>query len=243
MKSKIILTLVATVFGLSLVLGFNAQGSEIQVQGVASAEHIENLIIEKDELELQKQELLSQLGEKEATLEQFEAAATISIEDKDIQVLLWQSRALGGLADLQGPGVRIYLNDRPRATILESEAFNLSNYIVHDTDLLGVVNELRSAGAEAIEINGVRILSSSRITCGGPTINVGREERFSPPFIVQAIGDPDALFANFMQDDSIYGKLRFYGLEFRIEKAENIIVPRFYGTFEYKYLIPSSGGV
>ena len=40
-------------------------------------------------------------------------------------------------------------------------------YIVHDSDLLEVVNELRAAGAEAVAINGVRIIGSSRISCGG----------------------------------------------------------------------------
>ena len=83
---------------------------------------------------------------------------------------------------------------------------------------LEVINELKAAGAEAIGINGVRILGNSRISCGGPTINVGDDQRFAPPFVIHAIGDPDALAGYFQSPDSIYHILTFYGLEFSIKK-------------------------
>ena len=41
-----------------------------------------------------------------------------------------------------------------RDSILDSDPDMLGYYIVHDSDLLEVVNELRAAGAEAIAING-----------------------------------------------------------------------------------------
>ena len=45
-------------------------------------------------------------------------------------------------------------------------------YIIHDDDLLRVINELRAAGAEAIAINGERIVAMSEIRCAGPTLSV-----------------------------------------------------------------------
>lgn len=48
--------------------------------------------------------------------------------------------------------------------------------MVHDVDLREIVNELANAGAQAIEVNGQRIVSSSCVTCAGNVISInGRE--------------------------------------------------------------------
>jgi uncharacterized protein YlxW (UPF0749 family) len=118
----------------------------------------------------------------------------------------------------------------------------LGYYIVHDSDLLEVVNELRAAGAEAIAINGVRIIETSRISCGGPTINVGKEQRFVPPFVIHAVGDPEALTSYFQREDSIYQTLMYWGLRFEIKKKDLIQIPRYIGDLEYKYAKPIEEG-
>jgi uncharacterized protein YlxW (UPF0749 family) len=84
-----------------------------------------------------------------------------------------------------------------RDSFLNINLYMMNYFIVHDSDMLHVINELRGAGAEAIAINGTRIMATSRISCGGPTINVGKSERFTPPFVIHAIGDPDALWPAF----------------------------------------------
>src|SRR5699024_10482790 len=112
----------------------------------------------------------------------------------------------------------------------------IDQYIVHDSDLLNVVNELRAAGAEAISINDMRIIETSRISCGGPTINIGKDQRFVPPFKIKAIGNPEELANSFKEDDSIYHILNAWGLEFTIKKSETIYIPRYiYGALEYEY--------
>ena len=157
---------------------------------------------------------------------------------EEIQKQLFEARVLAGLTDIQGPGVEIILNDRKKDTVMPDELYYITDFIVHDSDLLEVINELKAAGAEAIGINGVRILGNSRISCGGPTINVGKDQRFAPPFIIHAIGDPDALAAYFQRPDSIYHILTFYGLEFSIKKMDNITIPRYYGEVEFKFAKP-----
>ncbi len=44
--------------------------------------------------------------------------------------------------------------------------------LIHDIDVLRIINDLRGAGAEAIDINGQRVLAISEIKCGGPIIRV-----------------------------------------------------------------------
>ena len=65
-------------------------------------------------------------------------------------------------------------------------------YIIHDDDLLRVINELRAAGAEAIAINGERIVAMSEIRCAGPTLSVNNN-RSAPPYEIKAIGNPNNL--------------------------------------------------
>jgi len=238
------LVFVASVLlGFVVVNEFGVAGDEVKIGGVTSALHIENLLAQKEVLDSQKQALLESVLEKEALLKDFEVRSVrIGLTDEELKQQIWNARVLAGLTELQGQGVRIVLNDRPRDSIVFDEQFELSSFIVHDTDLLGVINELRAAGAEAIEINGVRILANSRISCGGPTINVGREQRFTPPFIIHAIGDPQALAGIFQEPDSIYHMLVFYGLEFRIEIMDIVNIPRHYGTTNLEYALPAKGG-
>lgn len=229
--------------GFFVVNGFGSDEDEIRIGGVTSALHIESLLEQKQDLDTKKQALLDNVREKEALITGFEdKSILIGQTEQGIQQKIWNARVLAGLTDLQGQGIKIVLNDRPRDSIVMGEQYDLSSFIVHDTDLLGVINELRAAGAEAIEINGVRILANSRISCGGPTINVGKEQRFTPPFVIHAIGDPQALTGIFQKPDSIYNLLVFYGLEFKIEIMENVKIHRHFGTIEFEYAIPAMGG-
>lgn len=71
-----------------------------------------------------------------------------------------------GITNLEGQGIEITLKDDPSATretigILE----DISSHIVHDADLRALVNELKNAGAEAISINGQRLVNTTAITC------------------------------------------------------------------------------
>lgn len=52
----------------------------------------------------------------------------------------------------------------------------MSKLVVHNTDLTAIVNMLRHANAEAISINGQRIIATSAITCEGSVIKINGEK-------------------------------------------------------------------
>lgn len=87
-------------------------------------------------------------------------------------------RYQAGLCAVEGPGIMVTLNDSKQKVKLGD---NQNLYIVHDEDLLRVINELRAAGAEAIAINDQRLVSRSEIRCVGPTVTVNGK-MFGPPF-------------------------------------------------------------
>ena len=59
--------------------------------------------------------------------------------------------------------------------------------IVHMPDILGVINELKNAGAEALSINDKRVVSTTSLTCEGNIINI-HGDKISYPFVIKAIG-------------------------------------------------------
>lgn len=69
-----------------------------------------------------------------------------------------------GLTNLEGTGVEITVKDDPQATNI-GVFDDISDHIVHDADLRALVNDLKNAGAEAISINGQRLVNTTAITC------------------------------------------------------------------------------
>lgn len=94
-----------------------------------------------------------------------------------------------GLTDVRGPGITLRISDN-----VSDDPYTLSDKIVHDLDVAMIVNALKAAGAEAITINGKRILNFTEVVCLGPVIRVN-DEAVAAPFILKAIGNPDDLMA------------------------------------------------
>jgi len=237
------ITLICILLGFFCVKAFEDPDSREEFIGIPSLEKIDELLQEKKLLEQQYQQLIDRYNSYLRTVEEHEKKiADRSVSGQRLLQQLQEARMLAGMTELEGPGVEVVLNDRKRDTIIMDNPHFLSAYIVHDSDLLAVVNELRAAGAEAIAINGERILATSRISCGGPTINVGRYERFAPPFVIHAIGDPEKLAGYFKNPDSIYHTLVFWGLQFDITKKELVRIPRYFRDVTMQYAIPIKEG-
>ncbi|MRG85489.1 DUF881 domain-containing protein [Salinibacillus xinjiangensis] len=122
-----------------------------------------------------------------------------------------------GEVPIQGPGVTITLND---ANYIPSED-NVNDYIVHDLHVHLVVNELLSSGANAISINGQRLLKNSHIACIGPVISVDGEQH-PAPFVISAIGDPEVLNASFELQNGVLDVLVSDNVEVTVEKKDQI---------------------
>jgi len=254
-KELWVLTLIGILAGFFVVRVLDAQHPQLGISSMLSPQSldqylegrslakIEQYVNRAKELEERRDALLEEIRALEEVIDRHEEKAAERLhKGEQIREELQQSRMMANLLDVEGPGIEIILDDRKRDSILDSDPGLLGYYIVHDSDLLEVVNELRAAGAEAIAINGVRIIETSRISCGGPTINVGKEQRFVPPFVIHAIGDPDALASYFQREDSIYQTLMYWGLRFEIKKKELIQIPRYIGDVEYKYAKPIKEG-
>ena len=137
---------------------------------------------------------------------------------------------------LQGKGIILTIDDSQQ-TIKAGENKNL--YIIHDEDLLRVVNELRAAGAEAIAINDQRVTGTSEIRCVGPTVLVN-EIRLAAPFVIKAIGNPQTLESSLKLRGGVLDNFKFWGIKAELAKSDTVKVPpaALRQSFEYAKIVP-----
>ena len=140
-------------------------------------------------------------------------------------------RMRAGLTALSGPGVIVRLDD---SSVKAKKGEDPNLYLIHDDDLLKVINELRAAGAEAISVNGQRLTGTSEIRCAGPTLSVNNV-RSAPPFEVRAIGDQASLSQALKMRGGVAETLKVWGIELEIESSDDVYIPPFEGTLNYTY--------
>lgn len=151
----------------------------------ATAEQRDELL-QRIESARQRQNTLS---DKAAALDsEVRALGEQALGDPQLRARLQLLETHSGTAQVKGPGVVIVVGDAPEANSAEG--------LVLDTDLRRLVNGLRTAGAEAIAINGYRLTPLTPIRSAGAAITVDFVS-LSPPYRVEAIGDPEQLAARF----------------------------------------------
>lgn len=144
---------------------------------------------------------------------------------------LKENNMILGNTDVTGEGVEIILAD----AVNISSSLSASEQIIHYGDIQDVVNELRNAGAEAIEVNGQRIVNTSAITCEGNIIKINGE-RIGSPFIIKAIGSKELLYGALERAGSILDWIREAGNIATVTKKDSIIINRFTGVISHEYL-------
>ena len=131
-----------------------------------------------------------------------------------------------GMTDVKGQGVVISLADNTNENTPNSfSSIDSSNYLVHDGNLISIVNELKAAGAEAISINDKRVSNTTAITCAGNVIQVNGE-KIGSPFIIKAIGSKDLLYGEVQKNSGTLYKLRKYGVITEIKKSDSIEISK-----------------
>ena len=144
-----------------------------------------------------------------------------------------QLEVAAGLVAVSGPAVSVSLDDAPRrkGRPLTGDPDDL---VVHQQDLEAVVNALWVGGAEAMTLMGQRIVSTSAVRCVGNTVILhGRV--YSPPFVVQAIGDPLALRSALAREPGLLvfqDYVERFGLRYTVETDREARLPAYDGPLE-----------
>lgn len=197
-------------------------------------------------------ELGQLIDSKQANVERLEAqarqlnadvnAATGELAQTDDPIAQEVGRAASvaqaaGMTELHGPGVTVRLNDAPLPAGEELQDAQLDNYLIHQQDVQAVVNALWAGEAEAMTIMGVRVISTSAVRCVGNTLLL-HGKRYSPEFVIKAIGDPVRLRAALEASPSVSDfrdAVRNYGLGYSLTTETDVIAPAYSGPIDLRY--------
>ena len=208
---------VKTVNDSSTAVGKTKKENELRNSVLSWKEKYETLYNE----ESQKAKELERLREEASKQDTNSTALSEELQETDI---------LLGYSEISGQGVIITLKDATADSVLG----NATDYIVHDGDLLEVVNALKNAGAEAISINGQRIVNTTAITCAGNIIKINGEKTGSP-FVIKAIGLTEKLSGALTMPGGYLELLENDGVQVKLEESQNIIIPKYDGMYKFQY--------
>ena len=147
-----------------------------------------------------------------------------------------QNNMLLGLYEVKGEGIQIKLADNNTGILKNgNEAFDLSAQLVHYDDLIEVINALNNAGAEAISINGQRIIQTTAITCEGNVIKI-HGQKVSSPFTIKAIGSQGLLYGSLTMIGGYLYILDEAGVIVEVNQLDDLTVEKYTGVINYKYV-------
>lgn len=218
------IALVCVVLGIMLAVQFRTTQD---VRTSIPYQRVEDLSRRLNQTEKERDALLNEVH-------QLRQNSGTGVASQEVELI----KMAAGLVALQGPGVVISIDDSKRPS---KPGENPNLYIIHDDDLLKVINELLASGAEAISINEQRLIATSEIRCAGPTLSVNNV-RSSPPYEIRAIGDPKTLENALKMRGGVIETLQFWGIQISIKKQETVLVPAYKGAFRFDYGQPVKEG-
>lgn len=185
----------------------------------------------KQSLEAEKirsQALEIQLNADEKRVAQYESKP-VGKELEGLKAEIDYAKFYAGMTDVSGPGVIITLKDSQQELMAGEKP---ASALIHDSDILLLINYLKMSGSEAISVNGERIVAVSETQCAGPTISVNGD-RHPAPFEIKAIGNADYLVAklNGNDMDNVLGFLKLRGIQVNVEKSDKIDIPKYRNIF------------
>ncbi|WEH26317.1 DUF881 domain-containing protein [Streptomyces sp. AM 3-1-1] len=169
-RAQLIVALLLFVLGLGLAIQVRSHNDSSALRG-ARQEDLVRILDELDDrtqrLEDEKQSLEGQRTELENSSDQAEEARKQTVEKER------QLGILAGTVAAQGPGITVTVDD--------------PKHRVKADMLLDTIQELRAAGAEAIQIGDVRVVASTYLTDEGKSVRIDGH-KVEAPFRFKVIG-------------------------------------------------------
>jgi uncharacterized protein YlxW (UPF0749 family) len=161
----------------------------------------------------------------------------------DLEERIARLEGPAGLTAVEGPGLSVTMNDAPEQ-VRETAGEDVSKTIVHQQDIQAVANAMWAGGAEAMTIQGQRVVSTTGIKCVGNTVLL-HGVYYSPPYVISAIGDADGMRASLDNSAYIQAYLRdvdAWDLGWDVQQDASIRAPAFEGSTEMRHARVATGG-
>ena len=240
-RSKYILSL--SVLSILFGLLFSIQkGGKVENYSLISLNTLQIMKNEIEESKNQIKNLNKSIDEKNIKLN--ELRQVIKEDDKSLEKYISEEiellKLVAGLKDIRGPGIRFTIADNEEKEVLGE---SIQDDIIHDSEIQIILNDLKNAGAEAISINGERVVYRSEVKCGGPIIRInGRSS--ANPFVIDVIGEPKLLYSSVTAKESFGWTLKeVYNKKVEVEMIDEIFISKYnWLDSSFKYANPIKEG-
>lgn len=223
-QGRVAIALVCVVLGLMLAVQFRTTQD---IRSTVPFQRIEDLSNRLSQVEKERDALLKEV-------ETLKDSTSKEVIEEQVENL----KMGAGLLTVKGPGVVVTIDDSKRQS---KPGENPNLFVIHDDDILKVINELWAAGAEVVSINEQRLIATSEIRCAGPTLSVNNT-RYSPPYEIKAIGDGKNLENSLRMRGGVVEMLQGWGIQINIKREDEIEVPAYKGSFRFEYAKPIKEG-
>ncbi len=235
-EGRIFVFIASIVIGLLISLNINFGNTEPRI--ILSSKEFQDSYRKKNNLYLEVSNLKDSHYQLQKKLDSYESGN----KDKDkivdsINNELNENMRILGYAPVKGQGIVITMVDALNEFNNSSDDnISRAQRIIHNIDILAVVNELKNLDAEAIAINGQRILLNSEVNCSGPFISVN-QIKTPTPFYISVIGNKDSMKNYLLNNTESYIKLLINrGININIETKDELVIPAYIGSMKFKNL-------
>lgn len=234
-SSALLLSIVCAVASFGFVLAAHAR----RAAGAAEAPRKAQLIrlIEQSQGTVARLDATVAGLRRDLSRAQQQQARAVRLSEEQARQLT-QLLEAAGVTGLTGPGAVVTLTD---AEHVPSGPADQSAYRIHDQDLQLVVNALFAAGAEAVAVNGNRVVATTSIRSAGDTIVVDLRP-LVPPYRVVAIGADAGAFRRSAIAGRFAAWASEFGLGFRVDTSRSLSVPPYAGTVSLSAAAPAGPG-
>ncbi len=218
-EASIFVFIASIIIGVLIALNINLSSTSSNIQLTANeyskaVEERTKLRQEINAIDDNNNEIINKLNEYTS----FEQKNEKIVEDLKMQLSL--SKMISGFEDTKGSGIKITITDGDTDNVPRDIQWIK---ILHDNDMINVVNDLRAAGAEAISINGYRVYPYSSIICDWAFLKMN-DIQIPKPFEVEVIGEPKVLEEFVTKENSYIKILKTRGLDIEIKEVKEIIM-------------------
>lgn len=226
-------------FFLCLAVGFSivvqskvTNGQQLYVSSKAISDYKTSIASEKEDME----RVRTLIRDAEAKLQEYQVLAEKETANNDLRDKLLEEldyyKLISGTTDVEGEGVIVFIDDGTR-DLIEGEDPN--DVLVHDMDILTIINDLNNAGAEVVSVNGQRIINGTSISCSGYTIRIN-DQFFARPFEIKAIGDSKRMAAALIGPEGYGTLLKDYGVIFKMSIQDDIRILKYQEDQTFQYI-------
>src|SRR5680860_289716 len=223
-------TLALPVTLVAIALGFLISLQAQTQKDVSAAEQInsDRMIQMKSVLINSKAQNTKLLEDHRVLLEELDAARKKVVTDPRLLAQLVQLQMLAGTQAVEGPGIQISIDDRDNKVL----------FPLGTNDIARMINTLKFAEAEAISLNGQRIVGTTDIVLNGSTILVNKvpiSRAEGIPYELSAIGNQEILLDYFSKLEA--PMLKQNGLTVSIAR-KTVSIPSYKGAYTFKHAKP-----